>query len=348
MKRTGLAILAVALGALGACGSDNKGAASTTPAMEETPIETPAVEAPAGETPAEVPVAEPAKPAPPPAPTYLHGKWVWFELTTSDVDAAKAFYGELLGWKVEARDMNGMTMNAIKNGDKEIGLIQALPADAKKNKMSPLWMGYISVPDVDAAVTAATGAGAKVTMPAMDMAPVGRFATLTDPSGAMFGVVKTLESDEADHVPAIGEFVWMEHQGKDAKKVAEAAAFYAKVAGYEIGSMKAGKVDYTLGKAAGVDRMGFAKAAKSAWAGKFAPYVMVADVDATVKLATKLKAKVVAKASDMPNVGRIAMLADPQGALFAVMTPAPMGVEGGVEAGGEKAAGDKPAAPAPK
>jgi uncharacterized protein len=319
MKRTGLEMLAVVLGlALAACGSDSKASQSTVP-VAEAPVEEPVAEAP-------VVAPEPVKPAEPPAPTYLAGKWVWFELSASDVEKAKAFYGELLGWTIEEKEMGGQKYSSITNAGKEIGLVQALPADAKQKKLSPGWMGYVSVPDVDAAVASATTAGATVVMPAMDMPSIGRFAVLSAPAtGAPFGVVKAAKGDEADAMPTIGQILWLEHQAKDAKKVAESAALFAAIAGYENQTMKSGKNDYTVASGSGKPRMGFAKAPKSAAAGKFAPYVMVADVDATVKAATKLKGKVITKPMDVPNVGRVALLADPQGAVFGVMAPAMVG-----------------------
>jgi predicted enzyme related to lactoylglutathione lyase len=334
MKRAGLSILSLALvAALGACGSDTKSDPTTPRVAEPAEPAEPVVADPEEPEEPEEP-AEPALPPEPPPPTYLNGKWVWFELSTSDVEKAGAFYSELLGWKVEVKDMAGTQYSAIVNGGQEIGLLQALPADAKKKKLSPAWLAYISVADVDAAVAAATEAGATVTVPAMDMPEVGRFAVMIDPWGAGFGVVKSKEGDKPDGMPAAGDFIWIEHLSKDAKKTTEATAFYTKVAGYEIKTMKVGKMDYMIGNAAGMDRMGFAKADKSAWAGKFVPYIVVADVDATVKVATKLKAKVLAKPMDIPDVGRISMLSDPQGAVFAVMAVAPM-AEKPAEAGAE-------------
>src|SRR5690606_18892232 len=81
-----------------------------------------------------------------------------------------------------------------------------------------------------------------------------------------------------------------------------------------------GKGEYTLGMAGGIPRMGFGTAPKAALAERFVPYVAVADVDATVKAARKARAKVVLKPTDIPNVGRVAVLTDPQGAPFGVMT----------------------------
>lgn len=326
MKRTKTTTLSLALvAALGACGSPGISEQTTTP---------PASPSPAPET-TVVATPEPApapKPPEPPAPTYHHGKWVWFELNTSDAEAATKFYTELLGWKVEPKDMNGMKYNAIMNGEKELGMLIPFSDEAKQKKMAPAWLGYVSVPSVDASVTAATGAGATVPMPATDMAGVGRFAVVTDPWGASFGVMTSSQGDGVDQAPGAGDFIWIEHLTKDAKKAAEAQAFYGSVAGFENKTLKVGKVDYAIGTKDGIDRVGFMKADKPTLAGKFVMYFVVADVDATVKNASTLKGKVLVKAKDLPGVGRLAVLSDPQGAVFAVMTPAPTPTEGSAAA----------------
>ncbi len=326
MKRTRLNTLSMAfVAALGACGSPGISEQTTTP-EPQSPELSPAT--PIVAEPAPPAAAEPAKPA----ATYHHGKWVWFELNTDDPEAAAKFYTELLGWKVESKEMGPTKYSAIINGTKELGMIQALSEEAKQKKTTPSWLGYISVASVDGAVAAATAGGATVMLPAMDMPGVGRFALVTDPWGASFGLVTSSDGDGVDAVPATGDFVWMEHLAKDEKKAVEAQTFYASVAGYESKTMKVGKMDYGIGASAGIDRVGFAKAGKGPWAGKFILYFVVADVDATVKLATKLKGKVLSKAQEVPGVGRFAMLADPQGAIFSVMAPAPMPSEGSAAA----------------
>jgi predicted enzyme related to lactoylglutathione lyase len=261
----------------------------------------------------------PAEP-PAPAPSYLHGKWVWFELRTTDVEQAKTFYGAVLGWQISSREIGGRPYTAISAGGKEIGLIDVLPADAKRGT-KPAWMGYVSVPDVDAAVAAATAAGATTTMPARDMPDVGRFAVLADPAGTSFGVVKAVRGDEPDGVPALGQIAWMERWSKHPGSVADAVTFYAAVAGYAPRSVKMGKSDYTLAEASGRPRMGFGSAPKTSLGDRFVPYVVVANVDEIAKAATEAKGKVVVKPTDIPDVGRMAVLADPQGALIAVMYP---------------------------
>ena len=96
---------------------------------------------------------EPAKPAEPPAPTYLHGKLVWYELVSSDVARSKAFHAELLGWTIEPQELAGMKFELARAGGKDVATIRA--ADDKKTRSH--WVPFVSVADVDATVAARTG-----------------------------------------------------------------------------------------------------------------------------------------------------------------------------------------------
>lgn len=88
---------------------------------------------------------------------YLHGKFVWFENTSDDVDAARRFYGELLGSKSDPFPMGGQAYPMILNGeDGMAGYRQAMPASPNH------WMGYLSVADVDATADSASRGGAAI------------------------------------------------------------------------------------------------------------------------------------------------------------------------------------------
>ena len=245
MTRFGTALGIVALLAA-ACGSDSKNADTTTvmPPVTSEPMPEPMAE------PAPEPVAAP-EPPPAPEPTYLPGKWTWYELNTTDVDKAKTFYGELLGWTFEDKTMGEMTYTAILQDGKEIGLIQKLPADAKKKKAH--WLGYVSVADPDAAVAGAQEAGATVVTPLTDAPDVGRFAVLKDKNGAMFGVIRGEGGDPADATPAPGQVVSMQYGSKNKKAMEADSQFYATLLGYNMEPSKMGKNDVLMAKVDGVN-----------------------------------------------------------------------------------------------
>jgi predicted enzyme related to lactoylglutathione lyase len=84
--------------------------------------------------------------------------FVWYELVTSDIDAALAFYGELLGW--EAREFPGAERRyvIVSAKSKGVGGVMELP----EGMSQPFWMGYVGTRDIDAALTRLTGAGGAV------------------------------------------------------------------------------------------------------------------------------------------------------------------------------------------
>ncbi len=116
-----------------------------------------------------------------------HGSISWSELITSDIPAAKKFYGELFGWTFEDMPMEEMTYSVFKANDDEAGGIMPFPPDAPP--MPPAWGLYITVDDVDDVVEKASGMGAKVAMPPNDIPDVGRFCVLQDPQGAYISII---------------------------------------------------------------------------------------------------------------------------------------------------------------
>jgi len=305
--------LAIACAVAAACGGTE--APKTTPTEPTTATE-PAPSEPAATTepaaPAEPPA--PSEPPAPPAPSYLHGKFVWFELHTADPAKAIAFYNEVLGWKSAETDMGGTKLNFIQNGDKPIGIIMA----ADKAKKEPThWVGYVSVADVDAAVERITASGGKIIVPGMDIPEVGRFAAATDPEGAYFSVFKGLKGDMPDGKPATGEWAWHELWSK---KPEAAVAFYSTVAEVKSSEMPMGKKKYHMLMTGEIPRAGIDTLPKGQKKALWVPYVMVDNTDDTVKKAKALMAKIILKPTDIPDVGRIAVLVDPTGGTFGVVS----------------------------
>lgn len=110
----------------------------------------------------------------------------WNELMTSDPDAAKAFFADLLGWTYDEMESSSGTYTVIKNGDVMNGGMMKPPADG----MPTFWAVYFTVPDTDATIAKATELGGSVMMPAADFPGVGRVAWLQDPQGATFAVIQ--------------------------------------------------------------------------------------------------------------------------------------------------------------
>jgi len=117
-----------------------------------------------------------------------HGFFHWNELATKDVEAAKKFFGETVGWTFSGMEMeNGMYWVAM-DGDKPIGGIMAMEGPHFEGQ-SPHWTSYLSVDDVDARIEKTTANGGEVVMPAFDVPHVGRIAMIKDPTGAKLGII---------------------------------------------------------------------------------------------------------------------------------------------------------------
>jgi hypothetical protein len=119
-------------------------------------------------------------------PTWAHGRFYWNELMTRDVERAKKFYQDTIGWSFEAMPMAEGTYWVAKIGGVPAGGIFPL-SSPQFDGVPEGWMSYLAVDDVDARAKNATAAGAKLMRPIFDVPGVGRIAILTEPGGAGIG-----------------------------------------------------------------------------------------------------------------------------------------------------------------
>jgi hypothetical protein len=249
---------------------------------------------------------------------YQPGKFVWYEHLSDDIPKARGFYEKLFGWNTELMAMSGGDpYPVIHNGDDGIAGYAKAAAGAPSQ-----WLSYLSVADVDSSYKAALAAGAKSVMAPTDYGSAGRAATLADPTGGVFALWKGAQGDpdEKPQTP-VGGFFWNELSTQDTVK---ALAFYEKAFGYRHDAMEMPDGPYYILKRG--DDKGHAGLYKASMAGQptlWTPYVHVADADAVAAKATSLGATVVVPPTDIPNVGRLAIFVDPQGATIAVMKPDP-------------------------
>ncbi|HET9646368.1 MAG TPA: VOC family protein [Burkholderiaceae bacterium] len=247
----------------------------------------------------------------------LPGKFIWFEHASNDTAKARAFYEPLFGWHVESMPMAGQTYSMLMNGDRGIGGLTAAQPDVPNH-----WMSYISVIDVDDRFRAATAAGAKPLLPPTDFPPVGRGAGFTDPTGAAVCIWKSVNGDRPDDATTpVGDFTWNELWTPDQKT---ALAFYERVFAYTHDVMSMGEQgDYLVIKSPdGRTRGGIFGSTTPGTPPMWLPYVRVADCDATLAKAQSLGAQqVIMPPTDIPNVGRFALVLDPLRAAIAFITP---------------------------
>jgi len=119
------------------------------------------------------------------------GTFVWNEIGTTDVEACKAFYKALFQWKTRELDMgpNGV-YTIFQNGGRDIGGLYRMNAQQQHLGVSPHWLTYVGVEDVDASAQMAESIGGRILVPPTDIPNTGRFAVLSDPTGATFAIYR--------------------------------------------------------------------------------------------------------------------------------------------------------------
>src|SRR6516162_975544 len=129
-----------------------------------------------------------------PAP---RGKFIWYDVMTSDTKAATAFYSDVIGWNAQEHAMpDNRTYTVFSKGPAMVAGLMAIPQVLRAEGAKPCWSGYVATDDVDADATRVTAAGGAIRRPPEDIPNVGRFAVAADPGGAVFLLFKPNPSEE--------------------------------------------------------------------------------------------------------------------------------------------------------
>ena len=246
-------------------------------------------------------------------------KFAWYDLLTTDTKAARAFYGELTGWK-DARWCDG-TYDLWMARDGAVAGTMALPAEARSAGVPPHWLGYTLVDDVDATAHRAARLGGSVLKAPADIPDAGRFAVLADPQGAAFAI-STVASVSGDGA-APNHFAWAELHTTDWQT---AWKFYAELFGWtSTGSFSMGPEWGTYFMFGDRPDQAFGAMFDGAKGEKERPhwmhYIRVADADAAARRTVELGGKILHGPADIPiGVGRVAQCLDPQGGRFGVVS----------------------------
>jgi uncharacterized protein len=240
------------------------------------------------------------------------GQIGWHTLVTTDVEQAKSFYAELLGWEYEVFKPGEMDVPMISQNGQMHGGIQPIRHEGTPSH----WCAYVVVEDLASTIGKVESGGGKTLVPSTPIPGVGQFAVFADPQGGVFAATQA----EGDLPVPTGTFLWDELLATD---VDAAKRFYTSVFPWTTVDRDMGDMIYTLLKRAGdVDVGGLMrKPDESPGPAAWLTYVATSDVDATVVKAKKLGASVYMEGMDVPEVGRFAVLADPAGAAFGLFSP---------------------------
>ena len=263
-------------------------------------------------------MTQPTQPTPAKA---VAGDFCWSELATRDVKGALPFYTQLFGWTDREQAMPGTDAPykmVLKDGVDIAGMYDM--AGPHFEGVPPHWMNYILVDDVDAIAARVEPAGGKLLFPPMDIPDVGRMAAFADPEGATLSLFQEgARKGRPDMGAAHGAFCWGELYTNDPEK---AIAFYKAVLPWDGHRKDDGPMPYTEWMVGERAVGGMIQIAPEM--GPVPPhwltYIAVDDCDATVSKATELGGSVMMPGMDIEGVGRFALLQDPAGATFAVIT----------------------------
>ncbi|HET6341767.1 MAG TPA: VOC family protein [Gemmatimonadota bacterium] len=245
------------------------------------------------------------------------GQFVWYELMTTDPQAAQSFYSSVIGWSTAPFEGAEIPYTLWMNGEAPVGGVMELPQEARAHDAPPHWMAYVEVDDVDATAKKASKLGGKVLVEPQEIPDIGRFAVLQDPQGAAIAIHHSDQQQASNGDPQVGEFSWHELATTDHEAALD---FYSKLFGWrETESMDMGEMGTYQMYGQGDRTLGgmFDKSADMPGPPSWLYYTTVEDIDRTVEKVREKGGQVLYGPTEVPG-GMIAHCLDPQGAMFAV------------------------------
>ncbi len=234
----------------------------------------------------------------------------WFGLLTEDAAAARAFYTDLFGWQMERTSSGGYV--AIRDGQPFAGITQIGRTTPEINEST--WLVGVVVSDLPGSVATARRLGARVLRDVSRVEGFAQWAVIEDPQGAQ--VLLIVPERPLGGVQGPGDWVWAELWTTDQEA---ASRFYSQVIGWESVELDRPGGPYPTFQSAGEARAGLVSIEKGEMEPGWAPYIGVADLEATLLRARELGGEVLLEPNQEIYQGRVAALADPTGVAFLVV-----------------------------
>jgi predicted enzyme related to lactoylglutathione lyase len=246
---------------------------------------------------------------------YEPGTFCWAGLATSDPAAATAFYTHLFGWQAKALPAGAAgTYTILRHAGRDVAILYRQTAQARAAGAPPHWTSYISVEDADATAARATElGGAAVFRAAFDVPRAGRVAAIRDPADAVVSLWQPRPRIGATLVNDVGALCWNELATTGVER---AKTFYGELLGWEYESNDGGYVTITnAGRRNGGIRAqtGQERGAPPSWL----PYFTAGNAEDAARQAEQAGGRRFGPATEI-RTGRFAVIADPQGATFAL------------------------------
>lgn len=242
--------------------------------------------------------------------SYAPGEPIWTDLTTPDLAASKAFYGQLLGWTAEEpQEKFGGYASWLKDGRPIAGLMPSMSPD-----QPPAWTTYLCSEDADRTVALVESSGGTVLVPPMAVDELGRMAVFADPSGTVFGIWQPGTHVGAELVSEPGAPCWVELTSTDP---AAATPFYSAVFSLSAKTSE----EYVELQLDGRSVAGVTDPSQGTSPG-WLPYFGVADPAAKAREAEQLGGTVVLPLAEWPG-GACSIVRDPHGAVLGLIRQEP-------------------------
>jgi predicted enzyme related to lactoylglutathione lyase len=249
-----------------------------------------------------------------------NGRFVWYELLTTDAEAAASFYGRVVGWRARDASTPGVPYTMWAAGSADVAGLMVLPEEGRRMGAAPRWVGYVAVDDIDATAERVRQLGGSVYVPPTD-SNIGRVSVIADPQTATLALVGGLKPADG-RLPdreAAGHVGWHELFASDHLK---AFAFYREIFGWQTAAGRAGSMDGYQPFAAGGQTIGgmFTKLPQAP-----VPYwLYYVNTDNLAAALGRVKAaggRIFDGPFELHGDISIARCVDPQGALFALQGP---------------------------
>ncbi|MFE4664804.1 VOC family protein [Streptomyces sp. NPDC056716] len=255
---------------------------------------------------------------------FVSGAPNWVDLGTADIDRATTFYQALFGWQFQSAGPGAGGYGFFQLDGRTVAGV--MPTDPGQGPSA--WTVYFQSPDADATAETVQKMRGKVLAEPLDVMGQGRTALLTDRADVPYGIWQPGRLKGVDVVGEHGSLIWLELYTRD---IAAAAGYYNAVLGWETSSVLYPGGSYTCVNPSGqgedsmfgglvpLDEDPVEAGGEPYWL----PYFSTADPDVVCARARELGGTVRVEPVEVPDVGRVARLADPFGARFALLRPLP-------------------------
>jgi predicted enzyme related to lactoylglutathione lyase len=251
---------------------------------------------------------------------HAPGRFSWVELVANDAFQARHFYTDLFGWDVREIPMGPDSVYVVfQSGGRDVAAMYPRGPEEREGGPSH-WRSYVSVASSDESAAKARDLGARILAEPFDVFDVGRMAMLEDPSGAALALWEPRGHPGMGRIGEPGALCWNELLTHD---VEAAGPFYAGLFGWEVRELEFGTSVYTVFETEGRAVAGMMAMPGSADAPpNWLPYFGASDCDDRARAAQIAGGATYVSPTDIPGVGRFAVLGDPQGATFAILREA--------------------------